>query len=319
MSQLMSMMGDIKRQIGTGIPSNIEDNPWREGKEHLKAIAFRSSKVLSSPEIPTLEETVDNIDEPQNNSLEMEDRPELKEKNAPAAEMGKETPKDAEFTKVPFPSRLEERQKRDEDEFVSFLNFFKTLNVNLPLMELIEKVPKYAKILKETMARHKKIKVGEQFNLSASYSVIISRQVLRKLKDPGNFTIPIEIRSIHFNRALCDLRASINLMPLSIFEKLELGNLKAIQITLQLVVKSSVHLKGVLEDVLVKVRRFPGKIVILRKTVRYQSNGRPFLDTSRSTIDLEKNELTMKINGSRNETYGQEQNGTMDGGRMLIE
>ncbi|KAA3470924.1 reverse transcriptase [Gossypium australe] len=87
---------------------------------------------------------------------------------------------------VPFPSRLEERQKWDEDEFVSFLNLFKTLNVNLPLIELIEKVPKYAKFLKEIMSGRRKIKAGEQVNMSASCSAIISRQVPRKLKDLGS-------------------------------------------------------------------------------------------------------------------------------------
>ncbi|KAL1081720.1 hypothetical protein V6Z11_D09G085400, partial [Gossypium hirsutum] len=60
MSQLMSMMGDIKRQIGIGIPSNTEDNARREGKEHVKAIALRPGKVLGSPKIPIPEVTVDN-------------------------------------------------------------------------------------------------------------------------------------------------------------------------------------------------------------------------------------------------------------------
>lgn len=72
----------------------------------------------------------------------------------------KEIIKDADVTQIPFPSRLEERQKQDEDEFVSFLNFFKIINVNLPLIELIEKVPKYNKILKDIMSRRRKIKVG---------------------------------------------------------------------------------------------------------------------------------------------------------------
>ncbi|KAA3466058.1 hypothetical protein EPI10_001179 [Gossypium australe] len=76
--------------------------------------------------------------------------------------MGKETLKDAEITKVSFPSRLEERKKWDENEL-------------------------------EMMEKHKKIKVGEHVNLSASCSVIISRKVPQKLKDSGSLTIPIEI------------------------------------------------------------------------------------------------------------------------------
>ncbi|KAA3466413.1 Retrovirus-related Pol polyprotein from transposon opus [Gossypium australe] len=141
------------------------------------------------------------------------------------------------------------------------------------------------------MARRKEIKVEEHITLNASYSVIISRQVPQKLKDPRSFTILIMIGSIHFSRTLCNLEPTFNLMPLSIFEKLELGDLKTTQITLQLADKCSVRTKGVLEDVLVKVQSFiiPANFVILL--------GRPFLATSRSTIDLEKNELTIKING----------------------
>ncbi|KAA3473542.1 Retrovirus-related Pol polyprotein from transposon opus [Gossypium australe] len=66
------------------------------------------------------------------------------------------------------------------------------LNVNSPLVDLIEKV------------------------LNASCNEIISKQVPKKLKDPRSFTISIEIGNIHFHRALCDLGASINLMPLYI-------------------------------------------------------------------------------------------------------
>lgn len=117
-----------------------------------------------------------------------------------------------------------------------------------------------------------------------------------------SYIIPIEIKNIHFNRALCHLRSSINLTPLSIFEKHWLGNLKTTQITLQLATRSLVHPKRVLEDMLAKVRSFfiLTDFVILDFEQDHEILillGRPFLTTSRYTIDLEKNELTMKING----------------------
>ncbi|KAA3472816.1 acidic leucine-rich nuclear phosphoprotein 32 family member B-like [Gossypium australe] len=69
------------------------------------------------------------------------------------------------------------------------------------------------------MSRCRKTKISEKVNINASCSAIISRQVPQKLEDPRCFTIPIKIWSIHFNRALYDLRVTINLIPLSIFEK----------------------------------------------------------------------------------------------------
>lgn len=105
---------------------------------------------------------------------------------------------------------------------------------------MIEKVPKHANLLKEIMSKRMKIKVGEQVEINASCSVIISQRIPQKLKDPGNFTNLIKIRKLQFNKALCDLSASINLMPLSIFEKLRSGDLRNTQVALELVDRSFV-------------------------------------------------------------------------------
>ena len=45
----------------------------------------------------------------------------------------------------------------------------------------------------------------------------------KKLKDPGSFNIPCVIRENTFSKALCDLGASINLMPFLVAKKLNLG------------------------------------------------------------------------------------------------
>ncbi|KAA3461367.1 gag-asp_proteas domain-containing protein [Gossypium australe] len=146
-----------------------------------------------------------------------------------------------------------------------------------------DEVPKYAKYLQDIMSRHTK-----QVNISTSCIVVISKYIPHKLKDSRSFTILIEIGDIHFSKALCDLRANINLMPLSIYEKLGLGDLKNTKITLQLTDRSSVQPKGVLEDVLVKVRNFiiPVEFVILDFKEDHGLPillGGPFLATSRST------------------------------------
>ncbi|XP_049357121.1 uncharacterized protein LOC125821800 [Solanum verrucosum] len=53
--------------------------------------------------------------------------------------------------------------------------------------------------------------------------VIATRSMVLKKEDPGAFTILYSIRSIEFAKALCDLGASINLMPLTIYKQLGLG------------------------------------------------------------------------------------------------
>ena len=58
-----------------------------------------------------------------------------------------------------------------------------------------------------------------------SIAVLLLEGLLcRKKEDHGAFTSPCTIRFLHFAKALYDLSATINLMPLSIYKKLGLGD-----------------------------------------------------------------------------------------------
>ena len=74
-----------------------------------------------------------------------------------------------------------------------------------------------------------------------------------KMQDPGSFTIPCTIGNVEFKNALCDSRASINLMPLSVVKRLSLGELTPTVVTLQMADRTMEKPEGVLEDVLIKV------------------------------------------------------------------
>ena len=122
----------------------------------------------------------------------------------------------------------------------------------------------------------------------------------QKLKDPGSFTIPCAIGNSIFEKALCDLGASINLMPLSIFRKLGLGEARPTTISLQLADRSIKHPRGVIEDVLVKVDKFifPADFVVLDMEEDKEIPlilGRPFLATGRALIDVQKGELRLRV------------------------
>ncbi|XP_062113371.1 uncharacterized protein LOC133824497 [Humulus lupulus] len=95
----------------------------------------------------------------------------------------------------------------------------------------------------------------ETVALTEECSVIIQNKLPQKLRDPGNFTIPCTIGNFHCERASCDLGASINLMSLSVFKRLGLGEARPTTITLQLVDRSLTHPRGII-DVLVKVDKF---------------------------------------------------------------
>ncbi|XP_012468944.1 uncharacterized protein LOC105787023 [Gossypium raimondii] len=89
----------------------------RKGNEHVKAIALRSGNVLGSPEDPNQEVNIENTNDLQERPLKAKDDSELEEVVASEFEPDVETTKDSIVEKISFPSRLEKKQMRDEDEF----------------------------------------------------------------------------------------------------------------------------------------------------------------------------------------------------------
>ncbi|XP_073017812.1 uncharacterized protein [Primulina eburnea] len=152
------------------------------------------------------------------------------------------------------------------------------------------------------MSKKRKLQEFETVKLNEECSAILQKKLPQKLKDPGNLTIPCIIGSTHVNEALCDLGASINLMPFSIYRDLELGEVKPTTITLQLVDRSLTYPRGIVEDVLVKVDKFifPADFVILDMEEDQNAPlifGRPFLVTGKALIDVHKGELTLRVGG----------------------
>ncbi|XP_070054879.1 uncharacterized protein [Nicotiana tomentosiformis] len=121
-----------------------------------------------------------------------------------------------------------------------------------------------------------------------------------KLKDPGTFTIPCTIGSAEFAKDLCDLGASINLMPYSFFNTLGIGQPRPTSMRLQMANRTMKRLLGVIEDVLVRVDKFilPANFVILDCEVDYEVSiilGRPFLATGKALVDVEAGQLTFQL------------------------
>ena len=116
------------------------------------------------------------------------------------------------------------------------------------------------------------------------------------MKDPSSFTIPCTIGKYEFKKALCDSGANINLMPLSVVQRLSLGELTPKEITLQMDYRSMTQPEGVL----VKVGKliFPMDFVVMKMKEDTQVPlllGRPFLATGAALIDVQKGELTLTV------------------------
>ena len=104
-----------------------------------------------------------------------------------------------------------------------------------------------------------------------------------------------------FEKALCDLESGINLMPLSVMEKLGIIEVQPALFSLQLADKSVRQAYGLVEDVLVKVEGLyiPADFIIL-DTRKEEDEciilGRPFLAIAGAVIDVDRGELVLQLN-----------------------
>jgi hypothetical protein len=126
---------------------------------------------------------------------------------------------------------------------------------------------------------------------------------LEKQKDPGCPTIPCTVGSFKFEKALCDLGASVSVMPRDVFEKLRLP-LEPTGMCLELGDNSIRYTLGIAEDVPMKVGHhfIPVDFVVLEMGEREKPPlilGRPFLKTVGATIDVGKGEIMFDINAER--------------------
>nr|GEW01483.1 DNA-directed DNA polymerase [Tanacetum cinerariifolium] len=129
---------------------------------------------------------------------------------------------------------------------------------------------------------------------------LLLKKLPEKLGDPRKFLIPCDFLGMDECLALANLGASINLMPLSVWNKLSLPELSPTCMTLELADRSISRPVGVLKDVFVKVGtfHFPPDFVVIDFDADPRVPlilGGSFLQTGRALIDVFEGELTLRV------------------------
>ncbi|KAJ9187034.1 hypothetical protein P3X46_002532 [Hevea brasiliensis] len=202
------------------LPSQPEMNP----REHCKAVALRSGRTLVQPEVESTEETIEK-------SKDQAEKNEEKAKKDQEQE-AKKTKKLPEPYQppLPFPQRFQ-KAKLDK-QFGKVLEVLQKLYINIPFTKALSQMPSYAKFLKEILSKKRKLEDYGTVALTEECSAILQNKLPPKLKDPRSFSIPCIICNKKIDKALCDLGASVSLMPLLICKKLEIRELKLITISI---------------------------------------------------------------------------------------
>nr|GEZ04483.1 reverse transcriptase domain-containing protein [Tanacetum cinerariifolium] len=179
---------------------------------------------------------------------------------------------------IPYPSRLQDQ------------NFADALIIML----------KFGPSIKSLLTNKDKLYELARTPLNEHCSTVLLKKFPKKLGDPGKFLIPYDFPRMAEFLALVDLGASINLMPLSVWNKLSLSDFSPTCMTLELVDRSISHPVGVSEDVFIKVGtfHFPADFVV----VDFDADPRvplilwiSFLKTKRALVDVLKGKLTLRV------------------------
>ncbi|RDX91428.1 hypothetical protein CR513_26602, partial [Mucuna pruriens] len=172
---------------------------------------------------------------------------------------------------LPFLTRTLSTGKLETDK--ELLKMFRKEEINIPLLDAIKQIPKYAKFLKELCVhKRKKMKGGVELGgivlvltRNEDFTTRAQQALPKKCQEPETFSVPCTIGDCTFVDAMLDLGASINVMPTSIYKSLNFGDLESTGMIIQLVNRSVVQPLGVLEDVLVQVNEliFPVDFYVL--------------------------------------------------------
>jgi hypothetical protein len=173
----------------------------------------------------------------------------------------------------------------------------------MPLLDALQ-VPTYSRYFIDILANKYDIATlgVNHVKMSEQCSAAIANG-LEKQKDPGCPTIPCSIGSFKFEKALCDLGASVSVMPRDVFEMLRLP-LEPRGMCLELGDNFIRYPLDIAEDVPVKVGHhfIPVDFMVLEMGEREKPPlilGRPFLKTMGATIDVGKGEINFDINGEK--------------------
>ncbi|XP_070026170.1 uncharacterized protein [Nicotiana sylvestris] len=196
----------------------------------------------------------------------------------------------------PYPQSL--AKQNSKNQFKKFIDMMKCLSINVPLVEALEKLPGYAKFMKDLVTKKRSMNY-KTIKMTHQVSEIV-HSMAPKLEDPGAPTILCTIGSADFAKALCDLGASINLMPYSVFKTLVIRQPRPTSMRLQMVDRTMKRPLGIIDNVLVRVDKFIllADFVILDYEVDYEVPiilGRPFLATGKALVDVVAGELTFRV------------------------
>jgi hypothetical protein len=293
--EVLNMMKMLETQVGQ-LAGRLSANEGKlpgqpKGPETAKAIQTRSGKETEDPERSAGARKPKPSVEAEEFSKEEVTKIVTEE---PEFEMPGEDTKIAQLKPWYFRGKL-------GNHFEKYVEVVRRLSINIALLDALQ-VPTYSRYLKYILANKYEIATLGIDHVKMSEQCSACKWT-REAKDLGCPTIPCSVGSFKFEKVLCDLGASVSVMPRDVFEKLRLP-LEPTGMSLELGDNSIRYPLGIAEDVPVKVGHhfIPVDFMVLKMGEREKPPlilGRHFLKTVGATIDVGKGEINFDINGEK--------------------
>ncbi|XP_040955935.1 uncharacterized protein [Gossypium hirsutum] len=159
----------------------------------------------------------------------------------------------------PFLGRLAKDKKENEEKEI--LETFRKVEVNIPLLDAIKQIPRYAKFLKELCTSKRRLIGNERVNVRENVSAVLQKKVPPKYNDQG-VIIQLADRSVIYPEGLLkDVFVKVN----------------------ELVFPADFYMINMEDD-----NSTNSSDILL---------GRPFLSTASAKIDVQSGTLTMEFDG----------------------
>jgi hypothetical protein len=234
-------------------------------KENVKAMITRSRKTMAEHKAKSKKmsptDLVEEEEKPEG-EVESKPRPEKEEENH-----GKASPKDISDTHLlPFPHQA--TKSVEDEKFIHFGEVIQRMYIHIPMLDAMQ-VPTYARYLKDILNQKQPIPEIDRLMFVERCSAAILDGLPDKMGDPDVPTISCLIGTQKFDQALCDLGASVNIMPKVTYDQLNHDSLVPTSMHLQLVDQSIKCPVGIAEDIPVRIRNsfIPVDFMVLKMDV----------------------------------------------------
>ncbi|XP_071917218.1 uncharacterized protein [Coffea arabica] len=168
-NQMAISINCLESQVQGKLPSQPKLNP-----RNVSAMTLRSGKEVQGPEPVILK---DKDEEKIENELEKEDSNGTDQKVLPDPVITVKT------NPLPFPSGLEKPKKQDKEKEI--LEVFRKVEINIPLLDAIKQVPKYAKFLRDLCINRRRLRGDERVIIGENVSAVLQRKFPPKCGDSG--------------------------------------------------------------------------------------------------------------------------------------